>query len=304
MMRADVTVRSGQFELAGWFYEPADAVEGDRPAILMSHGISAVKEQGLHEFAQAFCAAGFSVLVIDYRHLGSSSGDERGRIIPQEQHDDLRAGLSWLEQHDGVDAERLGLWGTSYSGGHTLFVGALDPRVKVLVAQVPAIDMAASLIALNGIDGFRGLLGMLAVDHASRTGGGVGASLPIVAPQGEPSVLPTQDSYDFFTDHAVPTWEPMTSLESIARAAEYRPSMFIDLIAPRPLLIQAASHDSLIPIAQVHEAFARAGEPKRLDVHECGHFDVYPGMPGHQQVVADATAWFVEHLASVSASAH
>jgi fermentation-respiration switch protein FrsA (DUF1100 family) len=270
---------------------------------LTSHGISAVKEQGLEEFAQAFCAAGFAVLVIDYRCLGSSSGDERGRIIPQEQHDDLRAGLSWLEQRDGVDAERLGLWGTSYSGGHALFVGALDPRVKALVAQVPAIDMAASLIALNGIDGFRGLLGMLATDHASRNAGGQGASLPIVAAQGEPSVLPTHDSYDFFTSHAVPTWVPTTSFESIARAVEYRPSMFIDLIAPRPLLIQAAADDSLIPIAQVHEAFGRAGEPKRLDVHECGHFDVYPGMPFHEQVVADATSWFVEHLTPVAVPA-
>src|SRR4051794_3108739 len=169
-MRSDVTVPSAGFELAGWFYEPDGATGGERPAILMSHGISAVKEQGLHEFAQAFCDAGITVLVIDYRCLGSSSGGERGRIIPQEQHDDLRAALSWLEEQPGVDADRIGLWGTSYSGGHALYLGALDPRVKVVVAQVPAIDMAASLIALNGIDGFRALLVMLAADHAVRNG--------------------------------------------------------------------------------------------------------------------------------------
>ncbi len=294
-MRTDVTVTSSGFELAGWFY-PGPG-EGEQPAVLMSHGISAVKEQGLDAFASAFQDAGFAVLVIDYRCLGASSGAPRGRIVPQEQHDDLRAALSWLEERPDVDAGRIGLWGTSFSGGHALYLGALDPRVKVVVAQVPAIDMAASLIALNGLDGFRGVLGMLAADHSARNRGEPGGAIPIVAPAGEPSVLPTEDSYEFFAGPGrAETWLNSTSLESVARAAEYQPAMFIELISPRPLLIQAAASDSLIPVQQVHDAYARAGEPKRLDVHDCGHFEVYPGGPAHAKVVADATAWFATHL--------
>jgi cephalosporin-C deacetylase-like acetyl esterase len=64
-----------------------------------------------------------------------------GRIVYQEQHDDTRAALGWLTQQSGVDAERIGLWGSSYSGAHAVFLGAFDPRVKVVVAQVPGLDV-------------------------------------------------------------------------------------------------------------------------------------------------------------------
>jgi len=294
-MRTDVVVNSSGFELAGWYYPSANA--GPQPAILMSHGLSAVKEQGLHEFAMAFNDAGFAVLLIDYRHLGSSSGDLRGRIVPSEQHDDLRAALAWLVDREDVAADRVGMWGTSFSGGHSLFVGALDPRVKVVVAQVPAIDIAGTLVSLSGADGFRAVLGMLAADHAARNAGEPGATIPIVAPAGEVSMLPTEDSYEFFTGPGdAPTWLNLTSLESVARSAEYKPAAFIELIAPRPLLLQAAEHDSIIPIAQVRDAFARAGEPKRLDVHNCGHFEFYPGGTAHADVVRDAAEWFLKHL--------
>ena len=51
-MRQEVTIESSGFRLAGWFYTPAGGSK--RPAILMSHGISAVKEQGLEGFATRF----------------------------------------------------------------------------------------------------------------------------------------------------------------------------------------------------------------------------------------------------------
>ena len=114
-MREDVEFTSAGLTLRGWLYRP-DSGHGDRPAVVMSHGFSAVKEQGLDGFAERFAAAGFVVLAFDHRHLGASDGDERGRIVFSEQHDDTRAALAWLGEQPGVDGERLGLWGSSYSG--------------------------------------------------------------------------------------------------------------------------------------------------------------------------------------------
>ena len=65
---------------------------------------------------------------------------------------------------------------------------------------------------------------------------------------------------------------------------------------PGPLLVIAGETDALIPIQQVREAMARAGEPKRLEVHPCGHFDFYPGQPFHDRAAQAATAWFEQHL--------
>ena len=86
-MRQDVTFSSQGLSCAGWLYVPND-LEGDekRPAIVMAHGFSAVKEMYLSNFAEKFEEAGFVVLVLDYRYFGDSEGEPRGRLIPHEQH--------------------------------------------------------------------------------------------------------------------------------------------------------------------------------------------------------------------------
>lgn len=297
-MRADVEFTSAGLTLRGWLYRPEATAPA--PAIVMSHGFSAVKEQGLSGFAEAFAAAGLAALVFDYRHLGASDGDDRGRVIPQEQHDDLRAAIAFLAAQPGIDPERIGLWGTSYAGGHAMFVGSLDPRVKAIVAQAPAISVARSLIGLVGQESFAGYLGLLAADHAARNAGQPGGRIPVVAPAGQPSVLSTPDSYEWFsrTGAEAGTWINNTSLESVARMAEYLPASMIGVVAAKPLLLIAGTNDSLIPIAQVHEVHANAPEPKALAEYPCAHFDFYTGMPYHAQAAKQATAWFSEHLAS------
>lgn len=268
------------------------------PAVLMAHGLSAVKEQRLAPFAEAFQAAGLGVLVIDFRGLGASEGEPRGQVIPQMQLDDLRAGLGWLAAQRGVDEGRIGLWGTSFSGGHALTLAALDPRVRAVVAQVPAVQVARAFERLLGAEGFAGLLAALATEHAARAAGAPPALLPVVDAKGGPAVLPTADSAAWFLETAreAPNWSNYMTLESVARAVEYVPDAFIDRIAPKPLLMIAAERDSLIPLDLVREAFARAGEPKRLDILPCGHFDLYQTEPFHSRAVDAARDWFLAHL--------
>src|ERR1039457_6812151 len=148
-MRTDVSFESAGAVCRGWLYRP-EAAPASAPAIEMSHGFSGVKEQGLDGFARGFCEAGFVVLAFDYRFLGASYGQPRGRIIPQEQHDDNRAALAWLSRQPGVDATRIGIWGSSYSGGHAFYMGGIDPRVKVIVAQVPAVGNSLRSMRARG----------------------------------------------------------------------------------------------------------------------------------------------------------
>lgn len=297
-MRTDISFISSGLTCRGWLYRPHNAA-AKAPAIVISHGFSAVKEQGLDAFARRFAADGFVVLAFDYRFLGASDGEPRGRIVPQEQHDDLRSALDWISAQPIVDANRIGMWGSSYSGGHSLFMGAMDPRVKVIVAQVPAICTAHSLISLAGREGFTGILSMVADDHARRNKGEPSTPVPVVASEGELSVLSTPDSYAWFSKSGkedAPNWLNRTNLESVARLAEYNPAGIIDLISPKPLLVQAAINDSLIPIAQVRAAMARAGEPKKYVEFDGGHFDVYPGTRFHEQARENAAQWFKQHL--------
>src|SRR3954471_7043676 len=123
----------------GWLYVPGNAA-GPAPAIVMCHGYSAVKELFLDAFAEVFCEAGFSVLVYDNRNLGASDGEPRQEIDPWAQVRDYRHAITFARTLDAVDRDRIGIWGSSYSGSHVIVVGAIDRRVKCVVAQVPLIS--------------------------------------------------------------------------------------------------------------------------------------------------------------------
>src|SRR5262245_13745466 len=84
-MRTDVVFDSGGTACRGWYYAPQGATR-PAPAVVMSHGITAIKEQHLERYAERFAGEGFAVLVFDYRHLGSSDGTPRGRVNPRLQH--------------------------------------------------------------------------------------------------------------------------------------------------------------------------------------------------------------------------
>ena len=124
--------------LRGWHYLPERARA--TPTVVMAHGYSAVKEMYLERFAEVFAEAGVGAVVFDNRNFGASDGEPRQEIDPWQQIRDYRDAITWASGLPEVDAERIGIWGSSYSGAHVLVVGAIDRRVKCVVAQVPLIS--------------------------------------------------------------------------------------------------------------------------------------------------------------------
>jgi fermentation-respiration switch protein FrsA (DUF1100 family) len=283
----------------GWLYRPAAASGRRVPAIAMAHGFSAVKEMHLPAFAERFCAAGCAVLLFDFRFLGESGGEPRGQVFPFEQHEDYRNALSWLALQPGIDADRLGLWGSSYSGGHTLHLAAFDRRVKTAVAQVPAVRAWPLLLALLGRAGLDALQAQIASDRVERFASGKLSEIAVVAPPGQPCILAAPDAWEWFQKSGAalaPSWRNAVTLESLEKMLEYDPPGAIELVAPTPLLVIGARRDSLIPVEELRAAVARAGEPKRYLELDCGHFEVYDTEPFFEQAAGAATDWFRAHL--------
>ena len=125
--------------LRGWYFLPSTG-EGPFPAISMAHGYAGIKEHGIEPFARAFAEAGFAVLLHDHRGFGASDGTPRHDVDPWRQIADWRRAISFLESREEVNADRIGVWGTSYAGGHVLVLGATDRRIKAVVSQVPTIS--------------------------------------------------------------------------------------------------------------------------------------------------------------------
>jgi len=157
--RRAITIWSDGTRMAGDLWLPEGFGDGtDRPAIVLTHGWGGVRSHLNNTYAPKFAKAGFVVLTFDYRGWVDSdsrlviigdqpSPDENGEITvrarairqvvdPHDQVRDITSALDYLAGEPGVDVSRIGIWGTSYSGGHVIVVGARDKRVAAIVSQV------------------------------------------------------------------------------------------------------------------------------------------------------------------------
>ncbi len=264
----------------------------------MAHGFSAVKEMYLDHFAEAFAQAGLASLVFDNRNFGASDGEPRQEIDPWRQVRDYRDAITYAETLPDTDGERIGIWGSSYSGGHVLVVGAIDRRVKCVVSQVPLISGHGLARRLIRSDMIAGLARMFEDDRRARYAGKPPAMIPVVSenPAG-PAALPTADSWTFFTETArarAPAWKNEVTLRSIEMFTEYEPGAYISHISPTPLLLVVALGDHLTVADHALAAYERALEPKRLVTLPSGHFDAY--VAGFDRTAGAETNWFGEHL--------
>jgi uncharacterized protein len=137
--RVDVRIPSDGEELAAYLYRPSGG-DDPVPCVVMAHGFSATRDDGLPDYAEAFADAGFAVLLFDYRHFGASTGLPRQLLDIGRQQDDYRAAVQWARHAEGIDPDRIALWGSSFSGGHVLTVAAADPRIAAVIAQAPYTD--------------------------------------------------------------------------------------------------------------------------------------------------------------------
>ncbi|MBT3330597.1 MAG: alpha/beta hydrolase [Rhodospirillaceae bacterium] len=283
--RSDIVVEANGERLAGWLYQPGE--DGTHPLIVMSHGFSAIMAMGLDDYAACFADAGFAVLVYDHRNYGASSGWPRHETDPWQQVEDMRAVISYGRNLAFVDPERIGLWGTSYSGGHVLTVGALDSRVKCVVSQVPLVSGQRTFEAWVPEKSRPRFLERLAADRDGRAGGQPPGVTPAAIPGSETAEWAEAVDKDG-------TYGNEITIRSLDLLRGYEPISFMTRIAPTPLLMIVADQDTQTPVAWQGEAFEMAGHPKKLVTLSGRHYDPYTLLLEESRQAA--LDWFQEHL--------
>ena len=295
----------GGVTLRGDFYQP-DA-PGPVPALVMTHGFSATRSMCLAPFAETFCRAGLAVLVYDHRCLGDSDGRPRGEINPWAQMRDQRNALSWLEAQEGVDPDRLGLWGSSFSGGEVLVLAAVDDRVKAVVANVPLAGFPGQNYndSVTGYEAMKAVLldesGQGLADRSSD----VPQRLRVVddarSPEANPPpiFLPQEESAEWFLREGRRPGSGWTNDVQLVNAfgcdPPFDPGFCVEFISPTALLLVVAEDDRLCSVEAAQKAFERSGESKQLLMIRGHHFSNYQGAA--LQTTASAMKDFlVKHL--------
>jgi alpha-beta hydrolase superfamily lysophospholipase len=212
-------------------------------------------------FAEAFAADGFVVLLHDHRTFGASDGAPRQDVDPWQQIADWRRAVSFLESRSQVDAGRIGLWGTSYAGGHAIVLGATDCRLRCVVAQVPTISGYEQGLRRVPPDAVAGLEDARAEDERAQFRGEAPRMQAIVSD--DPAVSAAyraKDAIEFYLQ-PVPagTWEYQVTVRSTRAARMYEPGAWISRVSPTPLLLVVADHDTITLTDLALAAYQRAG---------------------------------------------
>src|SRR6185437_9092761 len=150
----DICIPSRGEQLAAYLYRP-ESPHGDVPCVVMAHGFSATRDDGLPAYAEAFRDAGFAVVLFDYRHFGASTGEPRQLIDIGRQHDDYRAVVSWVRMLDGVDPRRIVLFGSSFAAviaqaPYTASVPTLAKVPPVTALRATALGIRDELLSRRG----------------------------------------------------------------------------------------------------------------------------------------------------------
>jgi pimeloyl-ACP methyl ester carboxylesterase len=289
-MPENIEFLSEGYILRGHLYRPAEAAGGARPGVVLCHGFAGVKELLVPRVAERLAAAGLVALTFDYRGFGASEG--RGpRIVPGEQAADIRNALTYLGTLAGVDAARLGLWGTSYGGANAIAVAACDTRVKALAVQITFADGQQSVLGALS-DGERAkFLESLDKLWARAVTTGKEMLLPLPKMLSDPQSRAFYDQYRASCSALEIKLPFLTVKETLAQ----RPLLLMPHVRA-PTHFTLAGRDLVNPPAGMRELHAAAQCAKALlEIPAAGHYDLYE--EPHVATVATAQAqWFLQWL--------
>lgn len=269
---------------AQWFRLKANAGR-KLPLILTAHGWGGTAAH-FRKDAIDVARAGYCVMLFDYRGWGESDGrlvaprasvidapnsqpagyaqQLREYIDPFEQVEDWFNAFSYAVCDPLIDESRVGIRGSSFSGGHVVYVAAHEPRVRALVSQVGSFDSRYRASQQQRA---------AANDYASRLACGVG-SYPEAGATAIGQLVGTP------VGNKLQRWAPVE---------------FADRVTQPTLVVLAEKEELFSNQTNGLAAYDKlAGEKDLLVIPDATHYAVYG--PARDIAVGAAIAWFDRHL--------
>lgn len=278
------------------FYPKDFDATGSTPAIVMGQGWGGT-HVSIEKYAARFAERGLVAMTIDYRGWGNSEGyvrlvepqvgggmerDEhrneiregvdvvvtRTRLIAQDQQEDYRNAISFIQGEPGVDANAIGVWGSSYAGGNSVAAAGQDARVKAIAVQIPSIN-----------------------------GDPNGSS-----PTNYPKPLLDEAIKRARTGQSSEMWTGFSRTlligsDMIDANRQNNTMQWAKNIGDRPFMVIVAEHEELINNEESGKAAIAlaTGPTEYIEVPDITHFEMYSGEPF--EISSEAAArWFNTHL--------
>ena len=300
--RREVEFQSKGVTCRGFLKTPEG--EGPFPLLVMAGGWAYTKEIVMPEYSDFFVEAGCACLVFDYQNFGTSDGVPRQHADPWLQIEDYRNAITFAEQLPEIDEDRIGVWGISYSGGHVLILGAIEPRIKCIVSNIPLIDGALTLRIGHGEARYREFQKFLLENRRERFNNPDAESKILMSsptPFTEMCHWPYPDVYEGFMklkETVAPNHEHWTTVESSELCELYNVYPYVRRIVDIPTMMVIAEKDTLTMWDQETDAFNQILTPKKklVVLPEISHMSLYGDISKVEYASRQTIPWLVEHL--------
>lgn len=268
--------------MAATFYSPTDGAAGCTPCVVMGAGGTLTRRDGIPAYAERLASAGFAALSFDYRHWGDSDGLPRRLVSIPRQLADWRSAVACARASEGVDPDRIAVWGMSFGGGHAISTAAEDTRIAAVVALVPMADgLAFSLSPRFARLSARAVADRLRGRRRPLAAAGRAGAFPL---EELPKLERLTAGGDWRNEVNVALDHPMSIYRPVRRARRIH----------APVLVQLGEQDALAPRRAVQGVARNAprGELRRYPIDHFGCF-----WPEHVDEVAGDEVEFLRcHL--------
>lgn len=294
--REDTTFIVDGTRCAAWLYRPDTA--GPYPVIVMAHGLGAVRQMRLDNYARRFQAAGYACLVFDYRHFGASEGEPRQLLDVDFQLEDWRSAIEFARAHQDLDPSRIIVWGTSFGGGHAIITAAGDERIVAAIAQCPFTDGFASALAIDPRTAVKVIVRAL----RDAVGARFGRAPLMIATAGPPrsaalmSVADALAGYLDLVPHEAP-FRNEVSARIALRIMRHFPGRYARRVTC-PILFAVCQKDTVAP-AKATVRHARRARLHDVRVYPVGHFEIYGGS-AFDKAISDQLGFLQRHVPPAS----
>ncbi|MER6977650.1 alpha/beta hydrolase [Streptomyces carpinensis] len=299
MIQKDTTFYSEGSRLKATIYYPDDLPEGGQHrALVINSGYQGFNEFYPKMFAGRMTERGFVCLGFDYRGMADSEG-EKGRVLIEEQVQDVRNAVTFMRSQDDIDSRRVGLVGWGMGAANVVLAAEKGGGVAGVAALNGFYDGERWLKSIHTYDEFLKIVDEVEEDRVRRV------------LQGESELADTFAHYplDPATDDYVQKelaqvygFGHPTRLQFTESIMDLKVESVVANLSPTPLFIAHGERNTLHPYGEALSLYASAASPKTLYTVDGRHNDFMYGDHPEFLLLCDRLKEFFDGAFSASAA--
>ncbi|MGP3942348.1 MULTISPECIES: alpha/beta hydrolase [Streptomyces] len=299
MIQKDTAFYSEGSRLEATLYYPDDLAEGGQhPALVINSGYQGFNEFYPKMFASRMTERGFVCLGFDYRGMADSEG-EKGRVLIEEQVQDVRNAVTFMRSHEDIDPRRVGLIGWGMGAANVILAAEKAGDIAGVASLNGFYDGERWLKSIHTYDEFQKIVAEVEEDRTNRVLHGESkladtfVHYPLDPATGDYVQKELSQVYGF--GHP-------TRLQFTESILDLKVQNVVANLAPTPLFLGHGEQNSLHPYDEAVSLYASAASPKTLYTIPGRHNDFMFGDHPEFVLLCDRLREFFDGAFDASAS--